>query len=118
MLRETTGKSLFFDIKSSTVVISLFPSFPPGWDLAKSSLLKFLASSKATAIASPKARDAVVLVVGARSNGQASSEMPVSKFIKEFLAMKESLEPVIEKNSQPDDLRKGIRSIISSVSPE
>ena len=44
--------------------------------------------------------------------------MPVSKFIKEFLAMKESLEPVIEKNSQPDDLRKGIRSIISSVSPE
>ena len=32
--------------------------------------------------------------------------------------MKESLEPVIEKNAQPTDLRKGIKAIISSVSPE
>ena len=38
-------------------------------------------SSRATAIASPNAKAAVVLVVGARSKGQASSEMPVSMLI-------------------------------------
>ena len=32
--------------------------------------------------------------------------------------IKEFLEPVIEKNSQPNALRKGMRPIISSVSPE
>ena len=36
-----------------------------------------MASSNATAIASPKAREAVVLVVGARSKGQASFDIPV-----------------------------------------
>ena len=56
-------------------------------------------------MASPNAKAAVVLVVGARSKGQASSDIPVSKLIIEFLAIKELLEPVIEKKSQPTDLR-------------
>ena len=49
--------------------------------------------------------EAVVLVVGAKSKGQASSDLPVSKLIIAFLAMKELFEPVIEKKSQPTDLR-------------
>ena len=52
-------------------------------------------------MASPKAREAVVLVVGAKSKGQASSDMPVSMFMFEFFAIIESLDPVIEKKSQP-----------------
>ena len=64
-------------------------------------------SSLIIAIASPIAKAAVVLVVGARSNGQASSEIPVSILIWAFLAMKDSCEPVMEKYLQPKDLRKG-----------
>ena len=86
---------------SSILSIRLLPSFPPGCDLAKSSASNFLASNKATAMASPKASEAVVLVVGAKSKGQASSEIPVSMFRHELLAMIESFDPVIEKNSQP-----------------
>ena len=56
-----------------------------------------------------------MLVVGARSRGQASSEIPVFKLIVEFLAMKESSEPVIEKNSHFIDFRKGIRFMIYSL---
>ena len=65
---------------SFTFSSNLLPSFPPGWDFAKSSDLKPLASNKATAIASPIANAAVVLVVGARSKGHASSKTPVSIF--------------------------------------
>ena len=63
--------------------------------MAKSSALNCFASNKATAMASPKAREAVVLVVGAKSRGQASCDIPVSIFIFELLAIVESLDPVI-----------------------
>ena len=53
-------------------------------------------------MASPKAREAVVLVVGAKSRGQASCDIPVSIFIFELLAIVESLDPVIEKKSSEE----------------
>ena len=73
--------------------------------MAKSLLLNSLASSKATAIASPRASAAVVLVVGARSRGHASSDTPVSRLISALLAILEVLDPVIEKYSQPTDFK-------------
>ena len=56
-------------------------------------------------MASPNASAAVVLVVGARSRGQASSDTPVSRLIIELSAMCEFLDPVIEKYSQPTDFK-------------
>ena len=58
---------------SSTSSSIFFPIEPPGWDFAKSSTENPLFSNSATAIASPIANAAVVLAVGAKFNGQASS---------------------------------------------
>ena len=68
----TAGAASPARITSATVVSSLRPSAPPGWERAKSSGLKPRASSKATANASPMAICTVVLAVGARFRGHAS----------------------------------------------
>ena len=60
-------------ITSSTCSNRRRPEVPPGCERAKSSSVKPRASSTATASASPIASVAVVLAVGARLCGQASS---------------------------------------------
>ncbi len=59
------------------------PRLPAGCERAKSSELKPRASSRATARASPSARLAVVLEVGARPSGQASSGTLTSRCTSE-----------------------------------
>ena len=58
---------------SSSTRSSRRPRAPPGWRAAKSSARKPRRSSSATASASPSASAAVVLAVGARPSGHASS---------------------------------------------
>src|SRR6266487_4218525 len=53
--------------------ISRLPSFPPGWRLAKSSCRNPFSTSSVIASASPIASAAVVLAVGTRFMGHASS---------------------------------------------
>ena len=103
---------------SITFNVSFFPSFPPGWDLAKSSGLKSLLSNKAIAKASPKAKAAVVLEVGARSRGQASLSTSVEILISVLLAIIDSVGPVKEKILQPIFFKGLMESIISLDSPE
>ena len=60
-------------ITSFTLTKTRRPRLPPGWENAKSSLVNPRASSKAIANASPITKVAVVLAVGARPRGHASS---------------------------------------------
>ena len=71
-----------------------FPSIPPGWSSAKSSLLNPRISNKATANASPIAKVAVVLAVGARSRVQASFSTDVSRYISDLFAKVEFCRPI------------------------
>ncbi|MCY1235771.1 hypothetical protein D9M72_484000 [compost metagenome] len=68
---ETTGLCVVSSI-SFTRSKSFLPNAPPGWYLAKSSLLKSRSSINATAKASPMTSCAVVLFVGARFIGSHS----------------------------------------------
>ena len=70
---DTLGISSPECMTSFTFTNKRRPSFPPGWDNAKSLWVKPRASSNAIAMASPITRVAVVLDVGASPNGQASS---------------------------------------------
>ena len=74
----TKGISVPLIMRSSTRSSSRFPNAPPGWENAKSSSVKPRLSSSAMAKASPIAKAAVVLDVGARSRGQASVSTPAS----------------------------------------
>ena len=67
---------------------------PPGWSAAKSSLLNPRISNKATAKASPIAKVAVVLAVGARSRVQASFSTDVSRYISDPFAKVEFCRPI------------------------
>ena len=75
-----TGRSSPVRITSATCSSSLRPSAPPGCERAKSCEVKPRASSRATASASPIASVAVVLAVGARLSGQASSATLTSRW--------------------------------------
>ena len=77
-----------------------------------------LASKIAIAIASPKANEAVVLVVGAKLFGQASSTTSVDKLNRDSLAIFEVLDPVIDNIWQPISFNEGRISITSCDSPE
>ena len=77
--RRPRGTSVAGRMTSPTWVSSLRPSAPPGCERAKSSAPKPRASSSATASASPSASAAVVLAVGARLSGQASSSTRASR---------------------------------------
>ena len=66
------------NIKSATLYVKPFPKAPDGWKIRKSSFVNPRFSSKHTAKASPIARVAVVLAVGALFNGQASFSTEIS----------------------------------------
>ena len=71
--------SISVSIRSETLYVKPLPSAPDGWKIRKSSSEKPLFSSRHTARASPIARVAVVLAVGALFNGQASFSTEISR---------------------------------------
>ena len=94
------------------------PSEPAGCERAKSSAVKPRASSNATASASPITSAAVVLAVGARPSGHASSETLTSTCTSARRASVEPGLPVSAMSGTP--WRRIVGTIISSssVSPE
>ena len=83
--RLTCGNSLPVCMMSLTRSSNLRPNAPPGCDSAKSSAVKPRACSSATASASPMTSVAVVLVVGASPNGQASCGTLTHRWMSEAL---------------------------------
>ena len=102
---------------SLTCVSSRRPSDPPGCDRAKSSTEKPRASSSVSASASPSARAAVVLAVGASPSGQASASTLASRWTSAACASDECSLPVSAINRAPWRLRCGSSETSSSVSP-
>ena len=91
---------------------------PLGCDIAKSCSVKPRASSTETARASPIARVAVVLAVGARFSGQASSGTLTSIATVEARPSVESTLPTSTISGTARRFRCGSRSTSSGVSPE
>src|SRR6266404_4688972 len=89
-----------------------------GWLRAKSSAEKPRALSSATASASPSARAAVVLAVGARLWGQASCSTAASRSTSAWRASAESACPVMAINFAPRRFTSGTISSSSSLEPE
>ena len=83
-------------ITSSAVVRRRLPNSPPGWNWAKSRGLKWRTCISAIAKASPIAKAAVVLLVGARFSGQASFFTFTVIWWLEYFANRELGFPVIE----------------------
>ncbi|MNT11925.1 hypothetical protein D3C72_1468320 [compost metagenome] len=75
-------------------------------------------SSKATAIASPRAKVTVVLAVGARFSGQASFSTEISRCTSASWARLEFGLPVMEISTPPMRLTTGMMAISSDDSPE
>src|SRR5438876_4553317 len=84
----------FVSITSATRSSRFRPSVPPGWNAAKSSRRNCFFSSSVTARASPSASATVVLAVGARVSGHASSVTPASSTTSACRASTESGSPV------------------------
>ncbi len=103
---------------SATFSNSLRPSAPPGWEKAKSSAVKPRASSSAIARASPITSVTVVLVVGARSSGQASWLTPISSQASAAWPSAELALPVMLIRGTSRRLISGIRVTTSEVVPE
>ena len=112
------GASLPLLMTSLTWVSSFLPKLPPGCDLAKSSGLKPLASSRATAKASPIASAAVVLAVGAKLSGHASFSTRTLRCESAKTAKEESGLPVRAISLAPVRLIIGTIAVSSLVSPE
>ena len=117
-LNGTDGTALPVRITSLTRVSRRRPRVPPGCERAKSSAPKPLASSKATASASPIANCAVVLAVGARLSGQASLATAVFKCASANRARVDSGLPVKATILAPRRLIAGAIASTSAVSPE
>ena len=94
------------------------PKAPAGCERAKSSAVKPRASSSATASASPSTSAAVVLLVGARSSGQASAGTLASMCASAWRARVDCGRPVIAIKRLPWRASTGSRVTSSSVSPE
>jgi len=90
---------------------------PPGCRLAKSSCRKPFLTSSTIASASPRARAAVVLAVGARFNGHASSLTWQSRMTSDACASVERGKPVTVTSFAPTRLTVSSRRSSSSVSP-
>ena len=103
---------------SSTRVTSRRPRAPPGCSRAKSSRRNPLCSSSATASASPSASAAVVLVVGARSCGQASSRTQASSATSHRRASPDPRSPVMAIVRTPSPCRCSSSRSSSSDSPD
>ncbi len=115
--KTTFGTWSSVNMTSFTRMESLSPRLPPGWNLLKSFLSKRLALSSTTDKASPMARAAVVLEVGARPMGQASLSTPTSITTSLSVAMGESRAPVKEIILAPICLSVGKILLISLVWP-
>ncbi len=94
------------------------PRAPAGCERAKSSSVNPRAFRSATARASPTARAAVVLAVGARFSGQASAGTRMSRCTVAICPRVESGFPVKAINGTPKRLITGSMVRISAVSPE
>ena len=114
---DTLGTSLPVTSTSLTRVSSRRPKAPPGWVNAKSSAVNPLCSRSAIASASPMTRFAVVLAVGARSRGQASSGTPIFRCTSAAVANVELALPVIATIGIPSRFNSGRRAVISLVVP-
>ena len=114
----TTGRAAPLRITSETRVKSFRPSAPPGCERAKSAGPKPRACRQATASASPIAREAVVLEVGARFSGQASSVTLTSKWTSASRASSESGLPVRAMALTPSRCAAGRIERISWPLPE
>ena len=115
--RGSTGSGAV-TITSSMRVTRRRPSAPPGCSRAKSSRRNPLYSSRATANASPSASAAVVLVVGARSCGHASSRTHASSDTVHSFANAEPVSPVMPIERTPRPCRCSSRASTSSDSPD
>src|SRR5579871_109707 len=116
-LKGTFGTALPLRMISATLKCSRRPSSPAGWKRAKSFSVNPWASIKATARASPMAKAAVVLAVGANLKGQASFLTPTSTTISLMRAMEEWRLPVKRTTRQPMRFNRGRRVFSSSVPP-
>ena len=105
-------------ITSWAVVSSRFPSSPPGWNWAKSCGLKLRFSISATAMASPMARVAVVLLVGARLRGHASLSTLTLMWHEEYFASRELGLPLMPIMGISICSTMGMKRSSSSVCPE
>src|SRR6267378_1979034 len=102
---------------SATRSSSLRPNVPPGWSAAKSSRRKPFTSRSVTARASPSASAAVVLAVGARVSGHASSLTVASRTTLAWRARTESGAPVTAMMGTPSRFSCSTRPNSSSVEP-
>src|SRR5438034_462622 len=114
----THGMSLPRRMTSATCTSAWRGSLPRGWLRAKSSAEKPRALRSATASASPSARAAVVLAVGARLWGQASCSTAASRSTSASRASAESARPVMAINFAPRRFTSGTISSSSSLDPE
>src|SRR5688572_27240993 len=96
---------------------NFLPSLPPGCRLAKSSGLKPFSTSTVIASASPIARAAVVLAVGTRFIGQASSDTLQSSATSADCASVELTSPVRATSGAPMRFSVSSTRVSSSVSP-
>ncbi len=112
------GRSAPVRMMSSTRRNSRRPNVPPGCERAKSVAVKPRASSSVTASASPMASIAVVLAVGARLSGQASSGTVTSKATVALRASVEARLPVRVMSGVARRFRCGSRNTSSGLSPE
>src|SRR6266550_3266566 len=112
----TIGHSLPACISVSTRIRRL-PSLPPGCRFAKSSCLKPFSTSSVIASASPMASAAVVLAVGTRFIGQASSVTLQSSATSAASASVDIASPVTTTSFAPTRRMVSSRRSSSSVSP-
>ena len=113
---RTLGQSVPACISVSTR-ISRLPSLPPGWRLAKSSWRKPFSTSSVIASASPIASAAVVLAVGTRFIGQASSVTLQSSATSAAWASVDLGSPLIAISLAPSRRIVSSRWSSSAVSP-
>ena len=113
----TTGFSLPPCMMSPTVSNSCRPRLPPGWNTANCLEVKLCFPMSAMASASPKARAAVVLEVGASPRGQASLFTPTFRTTSAFFARVESVLPTMAMSFAPIRRREGSMFSTSPVSP-
>src|SRR5438067_1228950 len=113
---RTMGQCLPACMSASTRIRRL-PSLPPGCRLAKSSSRNPFSTSSVIASASPIASAAVVLAVGARFIGQASSATLQSSATSAACARLEEGTPVIAMSRAPSRRIVSSSRRISSVSP-
>ena len=115
---DTFGSSSPVCIKCFTCNNKRLPKAPAGCERAKSSEVNPRASNNATANASPKAKVAVVLDVGARPKGHASWILPNVSATSAFCGIGPRSSPLMVIKGTPKYLIKGISIMISSLLPE